>query len=65
MTGVHTVSSGKYSSAFYYTGDKSIYSEAEVCGKKIRKSVMLVIYSYFSPPPSAGPTSALMVLNID
>lgn len=33
--------------------------------KKIRKSVMLIIYSYFSPPPPAGPTYALVFLNIE
>lgn len=33
MTGVHAVSSGKYSDAFQYTGDKSIYSEAVIYEK--------------------------------
>lgn len=37
MTTVRAVSSGKHSYAFCYTGDKSIYSEAEICEKDQEK----------------------------
>lgn len=34
---IHAVNSGKHSYAFCYTGEKSIYSEAEICEKDQEK----------------------------
>lgn len=55
MTGTHAVSSGKHSYAFCYTGDKSIYSEAEICEKDQEKCDAGALFLFLPHPHQQVP----------